>query len=292
MKANRILYCGVMSGENGFTKAMRTVCDEFVQCKAGELINQSADLVFLQTQDDSKPIDALKKLKQSGSFIINWSGDARHQTPPCYFEYAKYIDLSAFSNGFDIDNLRKAGYKSEFLQIGYDPEIYYPDPTIQKDIQVVFMGNHFGHFPLSQLRRDMVNELKRTYGSRFKAYGFGMPDGTFMGDQKGEADIYRRSKIGINLSHFDYPRYTSDRMFRMLGSGICVLTHAYHNITDDFDPRYVVYWRDIAELKDRINKWLSANEARKITSNDGHELAINNYTFSHMAQNIIKLWQK
>ena len=288
----RIAYIGVMNSigqpDNGFTKAMHKLGAYREFTRVEDIDN--VDLLFLQTQDTGLNVKELSRLRNQGTYIIHWVGDARHETPNYCFEYAPYVDITCFSNMRDVDNMRSHGYSSRFLQIGYDPEIYYPDPNIGKDIDICFMGNHFGHFPLSQLRRDMVNELKRTYGDRFKAYGVGMRDGNFMSNQKGEADIYRRSKIGINLSHFDYPRYTSDRMFRMLGSGVCVLSHAYNNILDDFKGELVV-WSDINSLKERIDYHLNDNIYRPVVANAGHQLALNNYTFSQMAQNIIQPWK-
>jgi len=169
--------------------------------------------------------------------------------------------------------------------------IYHPDSNVTKDVDIVFCGNTFGHFPLSRMRVDMVRELKRVYGDRFKAFGSGQPDGS-LNNQKDEADMYRRAKIGINLSHFDYERYTSDRMFRMLLSGTCVLTHGYKGVTEDFDPSTVIYWTDIDNLKYWIDKILDAERAREDIAKCGHELALNNHTFKHMALAIKELYEK
>lgn len=289
----KLIYSGVMTGKNGFTDALRQVFTQVVDIHGNQLHTIiGADIVFLQPQDKGIDIETLRNFKRNGAFIINWTGDARDITPAYCFDYAKVVDLTCFSNMRDVDTMRTAGYKSEFLQIGYDPAIYYPDTSVQKDIDIVFMGNTYGHFPLSGLRSEMVRELKRVYGDRFKSYGIGQPDGNFMGNQTGEADIYRRAKIGINLSHYDLPRYTSDRMFRMLGSGVCVLTHKYQSIDRDFDMRDIMMWKYFSELIFIINTLLRQEDGREIISKQGHQLALNEYTFLEMAKNIKKLYDQ
>jgi len=299
----KCVYTGVMespsmSNLNGFGKAMVNTFDEYAEIPMSDVNNgimglQSADIAFLQPQDGAITAESLKHLKNIGAWICGWSGDCREIIPSCYFEYAKYIDLTCFSNMNDVRTMRSLGYNADFLQIGYDPEIYYPDSTVVKDIPIVFMGNHFGHFPLSNLRREMVHELKKEFGNDFKAFGSGMPDGSYMGDQRGEANIYRRSKIAINLSHFNYERYSSDRLFRTLGSGCCVLSHDYNNIFKDFTPgRELITWTDINDLKQRISAILANEQLRQSIAKCGHELSLKEFTFKRMAENILELYNK
>lgn len=253
------------------------------------------DLVFIQIQDRGISKEAIGALKANGAFIIGWCGDIRHILPDCYFEYAQFgIDLSCFSNMRDVEIMRGCGYNSEFLQIGYSTEIYHPDNSITKDIDVCFMGNTFSHFPLSGLRKDMVNTLKKVFGERFKAFGNGMPDGNFNGNQQGEADIYRRSKIGISLSHFDEQRYTSDRLFRLLGSGCMVMAKEYPGIEIDFPDNgdYLQTWCNIPDLISEINIYLSQDRMRQNVANNGYQLALKEFTFKRMAENILELYNK
>lgn len=254
-------------------------------------VSYKPDLTWIQIQDRGITKYSIQALKNNGSYIIQWCGDKRHRTPDCYFEYCQMgVDLTTFSNMEDIQNVSGCGYDASWLQIGYDENIYNTTGPIDHQADIVFMGSNFTHFPLSGLRRDMVNELKRTYGDRFKAYGSGQPDGSFMGNQHGEAAVYRGAKIGINLSHFDSPRYTSDRMFRMLGCGVCVLSHGFQNMDDDF--KNVLGWCDLDQLKTMIDYLLNEEEIRKRVAADNHQLALNNHTFYHMGRDIHELYKK
>lgn len=252
------------------------------------------DLIWVQIQSDGISQEAVKALKDNNGFIIGWSGDKRNILPECYFNYAKWgFDLSTFSNTEDVDIMRKCGYNADFLQIGISPEIFNTTGPVNSLCEICFMGNTFSHFPLSSLRREMVKELKRTYGDRFKAFGSGQPDGNFNSSQRDEAAIYRGAKIGINLSHFDSPRYTSDRLLRMLGTGICVLSHNYKGHEQDFSHgSELLIWNDFNELKDQINTILADPTIGRRIGNWGHKAALERFTFEKMGENIIELYNK
>lgn len=252
------------------------------------------DLCFIQIQSDGLEPNAIAALKDNNCFCINWSGDMRSILPSFYFDYAKWgVDLTCFSNMQDVNIMRSCGYESHFLQIGVSPEIYNNTGEINNCCDIIFCGNTFGHFPLSGMRRDMVKELKRVYGDKFKAFGSGQPDGAHSpNNQQGEAAIYRGAKIGINLSHFDVERYSSDRLFKMLACNLLVLSHEYKGIYEDFNPHDIGLWRDFGELKSQIDYYLSNEEARVKIAANGHQKAIEKYSFYQMGIEILNLYNK
>lgn len=302
----KLLYIGIMSGDNGFTKALKNVCDEYAEIPTSEpQLNVEAcrvsdsfrpDLVFIQIQATGLQSATLAHLKANGAFIINWSGDVREPLPDFYITMAKDIDVTCFSNMTDVEIMRKFGFKSEFLQIGYDPEIYTPEGDKYNVPEIVFMGNNCGGFPLSQFRRDMVSYLQAVYGNRFGVFGSGWEPcvGNFMGDQLGEASVYRGAKIAINLSHFDYKRYSSDRLFRALGSGVMVLSKGFPDCEEDFgNGLELLFWKDLDDLKTKID-WLLLPEneyTRNLISEYGQVDALSRFTFKNMAENIIYIWK-
>ena len=304
----KFLHIGLSTYPNTHSKEMRQVFNtgewqaEDIAVQHPDLNNEiirvanayKPDLTWIQIQSDGISQEAIKALKDNGSFLIQWSGDKRGILPECYFRYASWgLDLSTFSNIEDVNIMRGCGYNADFLQIGYSTEIYHPDESVIKDIDVCFMGNSFSHFPLSGLRKDMVRELKRVYGDRFKAFGSGMPDGNLSSDQFAEAAMYRRCKIGINLSHFDTARYTSDRLFRMLGCGVCVLSKSFPKWETEFIHGVeLVIWEDIDHLKQLINETLSNPTILNNIAKKGNELALRRYTFAEMAKNIELLYNK
>jgi len=266
--------------------------------KNKELLNTARefrpDIIFMQLQREGIiTVDTVRQLHEEGFKVINWTGDVRTPIPQFYFDLAPYC-VTSFSNMTDVNIMREYGFKSEYLQIGYDPEVFYKK-DVYKDLDIVFMGNNYreGKFPLSTYRIEMVNRMRKEFGERFKVYGNGweFSSGDLNGDQHKECDVYNRAKIGINLSHFNYSRYSSDRMFRLMGSGCFCLTHNYEDIDKDFKIGTISIWKDIDELIEKCRLYLESPTDYMITdtAQKGYEYVRENYTYKQMAENILKL---
>lgn len=303
----KLLHVALSHGDNGLTRALRGVATEYaeVPTSAPDLNGQISHMldsfqpecVWIQIQSEGLSDEILQKLRSHSAYVINWTGDVRKPIPDFYFRYGQHVDLTCFSNMNDVETFRGLGYNSEFLQIGYDPEIYRPEgATLVGVPEVVFQGNNHGMFPLSRYRAEMVQFLKHHLGQRFGVYGsgwYGMESGSSMGDQGKEAAIYRSAKIAINCSNFDYGRYSSDRMFRAMGTGVCVLSHAYKDIEQDFvDGVHLLQWNSFELLLHQVNTLLADDGLRETIALNGLHQCKKNFTFEKMAKDIKSLWEQ
>jgi hypothetical protein len=156
-----------------------------------------------------------------------------------------------------------------------------------------------------------TERLKNEFGSRFGLYGGGwdknennfslsiLPhmnqtqnnyikyaDGNISSYAE-EGKAYRSCKIAINLSHFEYSRYSSDRMFRILGSGAFCLTHRFPDIEKDFKiDEEVVVWENLDDLCNKIRHYLTNEKERQIIATNGCDLARDKYTWDSFAENL------
>lgn len=308
MKLFHIGLSAAETPENGLQKAFREVFPEYreINCGHKDLNNEviriaeefRPDIVWMQIQCEGiLHVGTARKLKELGCFVMNWTGDVRATVPPWMIEMGPHIDLTLFSNYTDVLDCRKRGIKSGFLQIGIDPEIYNRNGPVSTTQDIVFMGNNYGQgqFPLSSFRAQMVHTLKSRFKDRFGLYGTGWnsprANGNYLGNQRGEAAIYRGCKIAINCSHFDYSRYSSDRLFRAMASGAFVLTKWYPNIEADFiDREHLVVWHNMADLVQKCEYYLRQEEERKEIAAEGCRLAHNRDTFKNMCENIKQLY--
>ena len=64
-------------------------------------------------------------------------------------EAAKHFDVTAFTNMTDVELIRAAGYRSEFLQIGYDERVFNTDGAGERS-GVVFLGNNYGGYKFAE----------------------------------------------------------------------------------------------------------------------------------------------
>lgn len=273
-------YREVSTGSKFLTAEVETILNDF-----------TPNIVFMQVQAPNIiPISLCQLLNNKGAFIINWTGDKRAEVPKWMIDLAPYVSLTSFSNMDDVNTMRSLGFKSEYLEIGYDHEIYKPEGEALNMPEIVFMGNNYGrgYFPMSGFRIDMVDFLRQEYGNRFGVYGSGWAygNGNFNHSQLEEAKAYRGAKIAINCSHFDSLNYNSDRLLRILGSGVCCLSYNHKGMFKTYGNN-VLYFKDFGELKNEIDLVLNDNW-KKLIGWNGNDFVKNTFTFKHQVENIIK----
>lgn len=307
MKILHIGLCATPNTMNGFQKAFTDIIgkENYREVYTGNPeVNKNSiyffdqlkpDIVFMQIQSDFviQP-ETYKYFKENEAFVINWTGDKRQEVPRWMIEVAPYVSLTSFSNMDDVNTMRSLGFKSEYLEIGYDPEIYKPKGEALNMPEIVFMGNNYGrgYFPMSGFRIDMVDFLRQEYGKRFGVYGSGWAygNGNFNHSQYEEAKAYRGAKIAINCSHFDSLNYNSDRLLRILGSGTFCLSYEHLGMNETYiKSAEVDYFKDFIELKNNIDYYLSNEDERIDTAYYGEQFVKNNFTFKHQVKNIINL---
>lgn len=307
----KIFHIGLCVNPNGFSSfphAFRKVLGENnyreLQCSTDTAFNPNAiaifnefkpDVVFMQIQAENIiHAQTCEYFINHGAKVINWTGDKRHVVPQWMIDLAPFVTLTAFSNMDDVKMMRRFGYKSEYLEIGYDEEIYKPEGIVYPTPEIVFMANNYGtgFFPMSEFRIKIVQFLRQQYGERFGVYGQGWRDGNgnVNHSQSIEAQYLRGAKIVINCSHFNSERYNSDRLLRTLGTGAFCLSAKHTGMDEDYtDKEHLVYFNTLDELRHRIDFYLQNEHERKRIAENGRNLVLNRNTFVHQVKEIIKL---
>ena len=250
------------------------------------------DIVFMHLQCGDAILTNTAQYMTKKSLVFSWTGDVRYPLPNHYIDMGRHITSTLFTNMNDVEYCIHQGLNSDFLQVGFDKKYFSPlgrTSDIYSDI--LFMGGnyHTSPFPLTHLRHDMCLRLKKEFGSTFQIYGNGwngMQNGLIQNyDEEGTA--YRSCKIAINLSHFAYKRYSSDRMFRILGSGAFCLTHHFPDIEYDFkigDELQV--WENLDDLVNKCRWYLNNDSERQRIAMNGCYKARTQFTWNHFAENL------
>ncbi len=212
--------------------------------------------------------------------MVNWTGDVR-QNVDWYVNIGRVIQMTLFTNMVDVETLRSKGINADYLQIGFPTGIFKPKGTVKANVpEIIFMANCTQGFPLSNFRKEIVEELRKRYGPRFAVYGNAWGWGYSVPDQQEEAAHYRGCKIAINLSHFNYSRYSSDRIFRLMGAGAFCLSHNYPNIEQEFEVgKHLDVWNDKEELFRKIDYYLENDFERKVIALSGSKHVHKNHTW-------------
>ena len=306
MKLLHIGLC-VSEVENGFQKAFKDVLgnenyfelstsEQNLNVKILQKFNEcKPDIVFFQIQAENiVGNQTFDYLKSNGAYVINWTGDKRNSVPQWMIDCAPFVSLTAFSNMEDVRQMINLGYDSEYLEIGYDENIYNSIGDSYNDYQVLFMANNYGagYFPLSEYRINLAKELSIKLQSKFGLFGNGWAKGNGNANhsQFEEAKWYRGCKIAINCSHYNVARYNSDRLLRILGSGTFCLSYKHSEMEQDYENyKHLVYFDSIEDLKNKIDYYLQNEDERKQIAYNGQQLVLNKNTFKHQVENIIKL---
>lgn len=292
---------------NGLQKAFIQNSSNYVELStSNKNLNQEAiqiaqnfrpDIVFMQVQAPGvvSP-DTVRAMKEAGAFIVNWNGDVRDSLPQWMVDCAMAgVDVTAFTNMRDVREMRRLGFRSEWVEIGYDPEIYCPEGPHASCRDIVFFGNNVHGFPMSQFRNAMCGHLSQKYGDAFGSYGMhSYAVGNFNHSQRDEAAAYRSARIAINVSHYEIEKYSSDRLLRILGTGrpIC-LAKWYPGIEEIFaDGDQLRFFRTLEDLFRLIDYYRhpdNESERSEIVKR-GQFFVFSNFTFDNQVKNIIQLY--
>ena len=258
--------------------------------------NFKPEVVFMQIQREGiLSIDTVRFMSQFSTTVL-WNGDVRSPIPAWEVQLGREVDVTLFTNMHYVRELSAIGVNAQFLQVGYDDAIFTPSGTKIDSPEIIFLGSNYidtANFPLSQLRLDMVKLLHKRYGEKFRVYGHNWMSHVgydiFL-NQHQEAEAYRSCKIAINLSHFDYGRYSSDRMMRMMGSGAFCLSHRFKEIEKDYKiGENIEIWGGLGNLIAKIDYYLDNKEERDEIRLEGLKHTKNSLTWNHFVLELKKI---
>lgn len=287
---------------NGLQKALRKVCDYreihtsdpnlnariFEECQAFR-----PDIVFMQIQTPNivKPI-TMERIRPFVGKIINFTGDVREPVPDWYIDLGKHIDLTLFVSGDNVLEAKSRGINADWIQIGFDPEIFNDQVVPEQTADIVFMANNYSQFPLSAYRYEIAHALHKEFGSRFQLFGSGwdIPAQDCNESQERQAAILRGCKIAISCSNFDHSKYVSDRVLRIMGAGAFCLSHEFKDREELYDRHNnMTFFNSINEMVKLCHAYLYRDDLRNRLARNGYELTHKLYTWEAMINNILEL---
>ena len=184
--------------------------------------------------------------------------------------------------------------KGHFLPAGvYDKECYIHEDYNKDEFEydVIFVGSKRYHHE-HKYRAELVDFLRRIYGKRFLHVGGDGDTGTVRGNDLNR--IYAKSKVAVGDSlniNFNYPYYTSDRLFESTGRGGFTIYPRIKGLEEYFiDGEEIVFYEhgNLEDLKSKIDKYLDDNSTRELIRLNGHERTKQEHTYIHRWATIIK----
>lgn len=249
-------------------------------------------VVFIHTHGWETPGEPLsvvfKKLKKKKIPVITyhldlWFGLQREKDlkDDFYKELSYFFTVDKLMADWFNENTKVKGY---FIPAGvYDQEVKMMKPQ-QVGYSIVFTGSGTYH-PEFPYRTELISFLKQTYGRKFIHIG---NDGQVSARHGLELNqIYRNAKITVgdtlNIG-FNYPYYSSDRLFEQTGRGAFTIYPHIKGIDDWFvDGKEIVTYKhgDLEDLKQKIDYYLNAADEREAIRLAGHLRTANQHTYKH-----------
>jgi spore maturation protein CgeB len=253
------------------------------------------DYCFMQVQNPGA-MDVLT-IREMAKYtkIIHWSGDVR-DSPGWYNWIAslgREVHLTVLCNETDVERVRELGVNAAYLQIGFDNVYYQRRERIEGWPEIVFAANNHDIFELSAYRAETVLALYEAFPSRFQVFGNGWEKygiHTQWLNNSLEAECYNSCKIALSISNFQYKRYYSDRLLRIMACGCCPISHWFPNLENDFTPGYnIVTFSDHKELIEKCNHYLEQDNERKEIGDNAFDTAHTKCTWDVRCEELLGL---
>jgi hypothetical protein len=239
-------------------------------------------VVFMQLQQggvlEPHQVDAIRALCAPECVFIQWDGDQHHAPADpqrrWFVELGRVCDVSLVVNTSHPAEYAALGVRGAgFFEIAIDPTVFHPTAPTSGVPPVVLLASHYGA-RMHTRRSAMILELAQHLGERFGVYGYnweGMPFGRPLLAQHHEAGVYAAAQAALSISIVnDLPRYTSDRLFRMLGSGAVCLVERFPDCEGLglVDGVNCALWSGLDGLRAAVDAALELDDAKRLAMRD------------------------
>jgi hypothetical protein len=195
-----------------------------------------------------------------------------------------------------IDKYRAIGAsRVKYLQIGVDWDedvmgIPAWTPSF-KNVDVIFCGSHYKHFPGSKQREAAMLALAAA-NIDYGVVGTGWKSGIkVLGTcgVKQQYHAYQKAKVALSINNFnDIYLYYSDRQLISMASGKPVVCHYVPGLEREFQNGvHCLWYKTPEELVDNVKKLLADPAMRDRIGKAGREEIIKNHTWMRRIDTVI-----
>ena len=206
------------------------------------------------------------------------------------------FDLIVSAAPHFVERLRKAGARSELLQLGFEQTILDRLGNQTKDVELAFIGSVGKDH---QQRLELLEKLCRKVPISFWGAGAAsLPaDSPLRGRVKPPLwgyDMYRqlqRSKIALNI-HIDMAeQYAANmRLYEATGVGTMLLTDWKVNLPELFEPgKEVVAYRSPDECVELVQYYLAHDDEREAIAKAGQKRTLCEHSYYHRMQELTEI---
>jgi hypothetical protein len=222
-------------------------------------------------------------------------GQIASELPP--LERVRAFDLILTSFPHYVDRIARAGTKSAYLRLGFDPRVIDRLGPVPRRVPVAFVGS------LRRSQHGLGNALLERAGARVPVEFWGpgadsWPAGSpIVRSHRGHAwglDMYRvlaSARIALNR-HIDVAEDHANnmRLYEATGVGTLLVTDRKSNLGDLFDVgTEVVAYRDEDDLVELVQRYLDDEDACRRIAEAGQARTLREHTWAHRMQELVEI---
>jgi spore maturation protein CgeB len=212
----------------------------------------------------------------TGCFQIDtFSGTQKRIKWSMLFDYV-FVFHPKFDKMFE-----KAGHPNAvFLPHAVEANLFNGS-ELERIYEVGWVGNLKSSHGYNK-RREVIEDL---------ASSFSMNDVNKYYDPKSMAEIYKQSKIVVNISRDDYLQDANLRCFEVMAGGSLLITRKPTELEDIgfIEGTHYITYTKYSEIKNLVNFYLLNEEKRLAITQKAKHLVLSEHTYSCRAQQIISL---
>ena len=206
----------------------------------------------------------LETLKRDNpdAWFTQWSGDVRPEPIREIVEKGRVCDTTLLSAGGQCAMYDAAIGRQccRYWQNAVGERFFVEPVPIEERRGIIFCGSHYGTFPATQERFNMVMALRSQFPDEAVVYGHNWPWGSMPIPWERQPEVYRRARMTIGHNHLNDVRwYWSDRQLICMAAGVPHLARYTPGMEDWFeDGADCLSWCNLSELRWQI-EWVFAN---------------------------------
>lgn len=255
--------------------------DYFYRLLMHVIDKENPDLILFSKCNGISPDIVKTCTNRTDTWLWNMDHYNTIQKIPEVVEHAKFATFSSCTSPATADWFEKHGVKKCYhIFEGVDTKIYKPRKSVKEfKADISFIGS-------STEERNIYKEvLEKLMNAKF--YGPGYND-EVVDEQFAKVCSSSKCMLSLNV-HNNEPDYFSDRVFRYLACGACTFHLDNTGTLNKWfkDGKDIVYFKDINDLIVKLST-LTDDIAKRI-GKSGRKKVVNNYTWDHTVEKIIKI---
>lgn len=260
--------------------------DAFVKSVLEAHRRRPLDWVFVYASGTEVSASSIERLiSEIGVPIVNmclddkqsWSGPWLGDHHGGQIALAPVFDLSWTSARVACEWYLVEGGRPLYLPEGFDTTTFFPEPAVQQDIDISFIGAHYGFRPTTLAHLKSCN-------LRVDAFGPGWSNGSAWGPD--QLRIINRSRINLGLGGIGYSEEltnvkTRDFEIPAVGRGL-YLTSFNADLAQHFDVgSEIVCYRGWDELVELARHYLKNDDERNRIAHLGRQRCLGEHRWLH-----------